>query len=220
MTATRLPRLPAAAQHVLRTSPVSLGYVAVLAGGAVWLRTLDGATRNAVLHGASTNLHNLRHGRWSVLLSSALVLVPPVGRSLLVALPVLAGAERRIGSSRVLAVFAAGHVAATLVVAGLLEAHALPGVTTRGTVRAVDVGLSYGLLAVAGALAVNVRHPRWWLAALVLLAAYPFAQWPVTFTDWGHLFALLLGVLAGGGLRRFDTGLADRPGLWPLRRPA
>ncbi|MCK7623528.1 hypothetical protein MUU72_10555 [Streptomyces sp. RS10V-4] len=91
-----------------------------------------------------------------------------------------------------------------------------------GTAHALDVGASYGFCAVLGALGMAVRRPGVRVAVvggLVGLGVAPVVRRGRTFTDAGHLAALVLGVAAGAarnGIRgRFPA--TGRNGAPPVR---
>ncbi|MEU9006340.1 rhomboid-like protein [Streptomyces sp. NPDC048551] len=101
-------------------------------------------------------------------------------------------AEYAYGAWWTAAVFLFGHTAATLLVHGVLRRTA-----DRETRRALDVGASYGLNAVLGAL--TSALPRGAVrttarAGLLALAVRPVLRRERTFTDAGHLVALGLGI--------------------------
>jgi hypothetical protein len=121
------------------------------------------------------------------------------------------------------AVFAIGHIGATLLVAGglwiALRAHAVAA----SVVDAEDVGVSYGFLAVASAatclLARPLRAP--WLGGLLVYALSDMLT-PVSFTDFGHLAAVLIGIACTPLVRR-AAGTVPSMGLGSVRhrrRPA
>ena len=196
------PILPRAGR-LLRAAPFTTGYVALLTASTAWLQQTDASTRNGVLHDASSNLSNLQDGRWHVLLTSALVVVPPVRSSLVAGAALLAAGERLLGSWRVAGVFTLGHVSATLAVSALLQADALPGVHTPAARSAVDVGLSYGVLAVAGALAAALPRRSWpWPTAVSAVVVVPLLRHAPTPTAWGHLISAGIGIVVGVVQRR------------------
>ena len=213
--ATR-PRLLAG----VRSAPATFGYIAVLFVTSWVLSTASGRLADRLLLAASTNLHHLARDPVRVLMSSAFWL--PSANSLVIwavlLAAVLAPVERRIGSWRMGVVFAIGHVGATLLTAaGLWTALRLDGVD-RSVVTARDVGASYGFLAVAGAMTYLVA-PRLRLpyAALALVGVSVVAGLSHTFTDFGHLVALVLGF----GCYRLVRGRSTRPidvPVLPLRR--
>ncbi len=162
------------------------------------------ALRHDIVHGSSTNVANLLDGRVYTLLSSALVLGDrPDVLGVLGMVVVLGIGELAWGWVRMAGVFLFGHIVSTLVVfAGLAT-----GITMRqlgGNLATVaDVGISYGTVAVLGALLIYLplKHARRWqlLAAALGVAGVAFLQ---DFTSVGHLISLLLGFVAGYGLRR------------------
>lgn len=173
-------------------------YAATVATVAVTL-LLEPHSRDRVVAQASTNLDNLWHGRLGTLLSSALVVDADSG-PILLWLPglvcLLALAELLWRSGRLAAIFAAGHVGATLLVAVGLTGAVRFGWLPWSVAFARDVGMSYGSVAVVGALttAIPARwRPAWlgwWLSVAVGTAALCSE-----FTDIGHVIALLLGML-------------------------
>jgi hypothetical protein len=179
---------------------VTPAYLVVVVASWVALCVLSApAARQAVLRANSTDVANLLDGRVYTLLTSAAVIEGP-GCLLVVAAAggVLAFAERAWGPVRLVRTFLAGHVGATLAVfAGLaagVSGHVLsPAVTT-----ATDVGVSYGLLTVLGALLVEPALPyarRWQALAVTMVVVAALVGH--TFTDAGHVVALVLGLAAG-----------------------
>lgn len=191
-------------------APLTLAYVGVLGGTSVWLHTVEPDTRVAVLQTASTNLDNLREGHWSVLVTSAGVLLPPLGPTLAVAATILVAGEVLLGRSWAAVTFISGHVGASLAVAGLLLADALPGVLAETAGAKLDVGVSYGTLAVLGTLAATrpAQWPAMWCAGVLAMTAAPLGLTDPTVTRWGHAAAAVLGVLLGAGLRWRRDGAA------------
>ncbi len=180
----RLPRIP-----------VTVAYAVVLVAVTVVLTVLGPAVHDRVIGYASTNLHNLGEGRVGTLIASALI--ADDGRFFLW-LPglicLLAIAELLWRSRRLLMVFLVGHIGTTLVVAAGLVAAIELGRLPWTTSRVADVGVSYGVLTVVGALTAVVP-PRlkpawlgWWLAGSVAVLMVGD-----DFTDAGHVVALALG---------------------------
>ncbi|MBY0441856.1 MAG: hypothetical protein K2Q25_06930, partial [Mycobacteriaceae bacterium] len=108
----------------------------------------------------------------------------------------LAVAELLLHTARLTAVFLVGHVGATVLVAlGLVTAVEM-GWLPVTIAQASDVGMSYGAIAVLGALTAAIP-PRWrpawigWWLAIGLAAAVTGDD----FTDAGHTIALVLGML-------------------------
>ena len=207
----------------VRSAPVTFGYLAVLFVTTWVLTTASGRLADRLLLAASTNLHQLARDPVRVLMSSAFWL-PGTGSLLVWAVllvVVLAPVERRIGSWRLGAVFGIGHVGATLLTAaGLWTALRLDAVE-HSVVNARDVGASYGFLAVAGALTfLLVPRLRFAYGALLLVPVVAVATLSHTFTDFGHVLALLLGFGCRPLVRGRSTRLLlDVPAL-RLRRDA
>lgn len=191
---------------------VTLGYTAALVTVAVALVALGPRAEHRIVHQASTNLQNLGHGRFGTLFDS--VFVTDAG-PIIVWLPglvcLLALAELSWHSGRLIVTFVAGHIGATLLVAAGLAAAVHLRWLPLSVTRASDVGMSYGAIAVLGALTAAIA-PRWrpawigwWLALAVVSATLGGG-----FTDVGHAVALVLGVLMATRL----TG----PGRWTATR--
>lgn len=174
-------------------------YAVTVATVAITLLLLEPRTRDRIVGQASTNLDNLWHGRFGTLLSSALVVDADSG-PILLWLPglvcLLALAELLWHSGRLAAIFATGHVGASLLVAGGLTEAVRFGWLPFSVAFARDVGMSYGSAAVVGALtaAIPARwRPAWlgWWISVALGTAMLCSE----FTDIGHVVALLLGML-------------------------
>lgn len=165
----------------------------------------------------STNLHNLLNGRLATLLSSAFVTGGgPVWLTVPVLACLLALAELRFGTRRLVAIFFGGHIGATLLVAGGLMVAVDRGWISHAVMRVQDVGVSYGAMAVLGALtAVLTRRWRWaWAASWLAVAGLGVAL-DRTFTSVGHLLALAIGLVSATVM----CTLAGRPGQWLDKRP-
>ena len=91
--------------------------------------------------------------------------------------------------------FAAGHIGATLIVAAGLWIGVQLGSVSPSVEHARDVGVSYGFLAVA-ATATYLLTPRLRIVYCGLLVAYVVlnAATSATFTDFGHLLAVAIGL--------------------------
>jgi membrane associated rhomboid family serine protease len=185
----------------LRITPIyAAAVVTIWAGTFAWAPAL----RARLVHHNSTNVANLLHGRVYTLLTSAFVLGSRWEVLAVVGLVVVLGAaESAFGWVRAAGVFLFGHVVATLLVfAGLATGIALHWWGGR-TAHAADVGVSYGAVAVVGALLVYLplrRAVGWRLVAVALAIGAVVANH--TFSDAGHLISLLLGFAAGAVLRR------------------
>jgi hypothetical protein len=110
---------------------------------------------------------------------------------------VVAPAERRLGWWRWLLVGVGAHVVGTYVGQGYLRALIRRRRAPKRLVNARDVGVSYFVLGVGGALTAYVRPPwrtRSQLAGLAALGANAAAR--PTFTEVGHLTAFAVGLAA------------------------
>jgi hypothetical protein len=177
---------------------ITLGYALVLTAVSAALLALGPRVRQHVVALASTNLHNLAHGHLGTLLGSAFVTdAGPIWFWLPGFVCLLALAELIWRSGRLALVFVTGHVGATLLVAAGLTAAIELRYLPLSIARASDVGVSYGAVAVVGALTAAIPRrwkPAWlgWLVPLGITAAVLSED----FTDVGHSIALALGLLA------------------------
>ncbi|WP_245663110.1 rhomboid-like protein [Nocardia inohanensis] len=190
-------REPGTARPRLR---VTLGYLLLLALSTILLTVLsDSAETKVVLH-ASTNLHNLLRGHLGTLFSSALIIGggTVAWGVLLMFGALLALSELRFGGRRLLAVFLAGHIGATLLVAAGLWIGVHEDWLPHSITLAEDVGISYGAMALVGALVASLPSDfRFlWAAGWSALAVDAVLSGR-TFTNVGHLLALTIGLALG-----------------------
>ncbi|WP_123026742.1 rhomboid-like protein [Mycolicibacterium stellerae] len=110
---------------------------------------------------------------------------------------VVAPAERRLRWWRWLLVGSAAHAVGTFAGQGFLRWSLKKGEAPRRLTNARDVGVSYFVLGVAGALSGYVR-PRWRAGsqATAVAALTANAALRPTFTEVGHLTSLLVGLAA------------------------
>ncbi|MFF7989001.1 rhomboid-like protein [Kitasatospora xanthocidica] len=190
--APRHPALRAAARLRLTTA-----YVLLLTLTASWLAGQGHAERARFVRHNSSNVHHMEVGKWWTMFTSGLVVDGvPAWAGIAAVAAVLGLAEWRWGPARAAAVFAFGHLGATLLTEGamwvMLTVH-IPGALS----HARDVGISYGLVATGACLLALGPVPlrRYGLPALALVLA---VAWAVDrqLADAGHLVALGLGVLA------------------------
>ncbi len=192
---------------------VTMCYAVIVTSIAAAMLNMEPGAHDALIRHASTNLHNLSHGRVGTLVGSAFVVdAGPIYVWLPGLVCLLAAAELLWGSRRLVVAFAAGHIGATLVVAAGLAAAVRLGWMSVSVAHAPDVGMSYGAMAVLGALttAIPLRwRPAWagcWLAVGAVVVALGR-----DFTDIGHTLAMVLGMAVS---TRFGE-----PGRWtPPRR--
>ncbi|MCU1590535.1 MAG: hypothetical protein JWP11_1791 [Frankiales bacterium] len=208
--------------RLIRSAPVTTAYVGVVAAIAIGSRVVGDAFADRLARDSSTDLDNLRTVPAVVLPASAFVLDHPSQLAWLPLLALAMGAvERWRGSLAAALTFVAGHVGATLLVAGWLSAGiSLGWVHPSGHV--IDVGVSYGEAALWGLLAARV--PRRWRGlylggqAAGLLA---FLAVRHGFTDIGHLAGWTIGLLLAAVLvRRARDGRAGRPARPATPTPA
>ncbi len=182
----------------------TVGYVATLAAVSIAILMLGPRAHELVIQRASTNLHNLAHGHLTTLLGSAFVVeAGPLYFWLPFLTCLLALAELHLHTIRLIVTFLVGHVGATLLVAAALAAAVEIGWLPISITRASDVGMSYGALAVLGALTATVPRrwrPAWigWWVSVGIATAVIGAD----FTDAGHTVAVILGVLVAARFRR------------------
>lgn len=175
---------------------LTVGYAAALVAVAITLLMLGPHVQEHVISHMSTNLHNLGHGRLGTLIGSAFVTENgPIWVWLPGLVCLLALAELLWRSGRVLVTFALGHVGATLIVAAGLATTIKLGWIPISVAHDSDVGISYGAVAVLGALTAAIPsrwRPAWvgWWLSVGLLAVCANAE----FTDGGHFVALVVGI--------------------------
>jgi hypothetical protein len=182
----------------------TVGYVAVLLAISCAVLALGPHAHDVLVQRASTNLHNLAHGHVGTLLGSALVVdAGPLYFWVPFLTCLLALAELHLRTIRLVVAFVVGHIGATLVVAAVLAAAVEFGWLPLSITRASDVGMSYGALAVLGAMTAVI--PARWRAAWVgwwVAAGLAAAIIGGDFTDAGHTVAVVLGVLVSARFRQ------------------
>lgn len=176
-------------------------YALLVTASLLWLHEANDRVAHAALRTASTNLTQLRHDPISALLTSAVWVDftswGAIVRLAVVFVVVFAPLEARIGTARWVAGFAAGHVGATLIVATGLAIGVRTGLADPAVAHTIDVGWSYGGMCLIAMLAYLV--PRRWRVPFVLLLVVtvlvPLRE--ATFTDWGHVAAVGIGLVLG-----------------------
>lgn len=190
----------------LRGAPATLVYTFTLV--VTWYSVGAGddpRLERALLRSESTNVTNMAADPLRVLVASAFWIDSPVfpilttGGLLLVMVP----AERVLGTRRWVAVFALGHVVASVVTVVGIAVAVRQGMLPQRITGATDVGVSYGSAAVL-AVAVHLlprralRRAAPWVLAAVLAALAVFDH---TATDVGHLVAFGVGTAAWPAVR-------------------
>ncbi|MEU3985005.1 rhomboid-like protein [Streptomyces sp. NPDC026672] len=185
-------------------TPVTLVYALLLVVTSLVAEFADPDLVRDLQQASSTDVAHLLRTPGPVLLTSALWIVgglwSPFGLAFVV---VLGALERRIGGARTLAVFLLGHVFATLATEVPVGFAVLAGHLPDSSLHRLDIGVSFGMAASAGALA-GLLAP--WPRRLLLLGTGGalvggLVAFTDPLTDWGHLIALGIGVA-----------------LWPLVR--
>ncbi|WP_405011613.1 rhomboid-like protein [Kitasatospora sp. NBC_01539] len=188
-----------------RRTPFTVAYLALLLGTTLLARFADPVRVHRLQALSSTDVHNLLHHPAPALLASGLWVAGPIWTPYLWAFALtVAPLERRVGAGPTAAVFAAGHVGATLLSQGVVLASVAAGRLSPDLLDALDIGVSYGVLACLGALA-GLLRPRARAAVLAAAAVYVgqsslLGADPVTVT--GHPAALLVGIALWRPLRR------------------
>lgn len=189
-----------AVRDYLGSAPASLAYAFTLFVTWWTLQGINESGRQKLILSQSTNLHNMRHEPVQVLVGSAFWTeggFPWV--TILGFLTVMAYAERWLGAVRWILVFAAGHVGATLIVVTGISYAVHRQLIPLKVVMATDVGSSYGFSAVLAALAFHLRGAARIVWAVCVFGWYALGVWRGrTFTDYGHLTAVLIGFAVGG----------------------
>jgi hypothetical protein len=198
----------------ISSAPLTFAYAAVLLGTTVAFRLVPAATASRWLHASSTDVAHLGADPVTVLVLSALSLP---GRLWLpyavVLLVVVRPLERRIGSATTALVFASGHVLATLLTELPIAAAIGVGWLAPAAAHRLDVGASYGTLALVAAFAGALSPVR---ALVVLgLAVLLVGGTSVTapgMSTYGHALSMAIGVC-------WWPRLYHRRTTWRVRRP-
>jgi len=207
-----------------RTTPFAFVYVSLLAAGSIVLNVLDTGDHDAVLRFSSTDVDHLSKHPVFVLATSALWVDGVVDAVLAVlVLGIVATVlERRIGTRWVVAIFASGHVGATLLTEGSVAAGVHYGVLPATATSRLDVGVSYGLAAMLGAAAGLLPRP---VRTIGVAGGWAYLGWPIAtgldMTSWGHIIALGIGVSWWPWLKRHEMRRSHGVGMmaqWSMPR--
>ncbi|MEC4015294.1 rhomboid-like protein [Streptomyces sp. H27-D2] len=192
---SHLLSLPRGVWTYVRRAPGSYLWLAVLFATTYLMRHLSPRLLNDFLGERSTNLHNLAHDPVRVLISSAFWLGGGGWILYFVAYNVFhVPAERWLGTLRWLGVVAVAHIGATYLSEGVLFWAIRHGHAPAAAADTLDVGVSYALAGVAAVLTYRVAASWRPLYAFCVLVFYglPLVNGR-TFTDIGHVSAVLLG---------------------------
>jgi hypothetical protein len=195
----------------LRSAPVACIYLLALLVTTSVQQTASAHAVARLLSERSTNLYHLGRDPVRVLVASAFWLSGSWQFVLwaVVLMLVVAPVERRLGGRRTIAVLAAGHVGATLLTAAGLWLALRADTAARSVVNAQDVGPSYAVFAVASCLVffLDSRLRKAYLAALVGYGVLMVVV-STTFTDFGHLLAIGIGLACYPLVRHIPRRLA------------
>ncbi|MEV7777304.1 rhomboid-like protein [Kitasatospora sp. NPDC088351] len=203
-----------------RRNPFALGYLAAVGATTTFARLADPELVLRLQEASSSDGHNLLHHPVRALLFSGFWVAGPIWMPYLWAFAfTVAPLERRVGAARAAAVFAIGHITATVLSQAVVITAVATGRMESEAMDYLDIGVSYGVLASLGALA-GLLPPRGRLLALGGVGAM-IADQILTDRDLvtgiGHPVAVLAGVVLWRWLRR-DGGGRLRPRR--LRTPA
>ncbi|WP_200834524.1 rhomboid-like protein [Amycolatopsis alkalitolerans] len=150
-------------------TPFTFWYLTLLLATTVLQRVVGESVSARLLAGASTDAHNLWHRPVMSLISSALW-IEDSGWLVYVLIFALAVAplERRVGAGWTFAVFASGHVLATLATELPVMVALRQGWLPAADGRWLDIGVSYGFFATAGAM-VPILAKRLRLVAVAVI---------------------------------------------------
>ncbi|MFE7637308.1 rhomboid-like protein [Kitasatospora sp. NPDC057518] len=199
-----------------RRTPFTLGYLAVVGATTTFARLADPELVQRLQEASSSDGHNLLQHPLRALVLSGFWVAGEVWMPYLWGFALtLAPLERRVGPARAAAVFAAGHVAATLLSQGVVITAVETGRMAPEAMDYLDIGVSYGVLACLGAVAglLSWRGRLLALGGAGLMIAEQIATDKDVITGVGHPAAVLTGVALWRWLRRVER----RP---PRPRPA
>ena len=180
------------------SAPLTFGWLLILFVTTRVQRSAGRRGSKRIQRRHSTNLRRLSEEPSRVLAASLFWLD---GRMWWPYVPMFAGvvapAERRLRWWRWLLVGSAAHAVGTLAGQGFLRWSLKKGEAPRRLANARDVGVSYFVLGVAGALTGYVRPPMRSRSQVVAVAALAGnAALRPTFTEVGHLTAFVVGLAA------------------------
>ena len=191
----------------IRSAPLTYSWLAVLLGTTIVQHQMHGRQLRDLLVQSSTNIHHLETDPLNVLVTSLVWIDGRYWTPYLVLFTlILAPAERWLGQMRWLAVGLVSHVLATYVSEGVLYLAIQRHLASGRLVHVRDVGVSYFLAGMAGALIYRIPGPwRWgYLGVLLLVVGSGFIG-GVDFTAIGHAAALVVGLCCYPLVRRLPS---------------
>ncbi|MFJ7906232.1 rhomboid-like protein [Kitasatospora sp. NPDC096204] len=190
-----------------RGTPFTIGYLAVVGVTTTFARLADPELVQRLQEASSSDGHNLLQHPLRALVLSGFWVAGEVWMPYLWGFALtLAPLERRVGPARAAAVFAAGHVAATLLSQGVVITAVEAGRMAPEVMDYLDIGVSYGVLACLGAVAglLSWRGRLLALGGAGLMIAEQIASDRDVITGVGHPAAVLTGVALWRWLRRVE----------------
>ncbi|MFC9789424.1 rhomboid-like protein [Rhodococcus sp. NPDC127528] len=205
----RLAALPHAVWAYIRRAPGTFIWLAILLVTTIVVNHLSPGAERHVLGSRSTNLHHLREDPFRVLVTSAFWLSGGGWITYFVVFNIFhVPAERWLGTLRWVCVCVIAHVGATYLSEGVLYWAIHDDRAPAKAAFTLDVGVSYALAGVVAVLTYRIAKP-WrylYLAGVLVFFAIPLFS-GATFTDVGHLSAVLIGLACYPLVR-------SRQGVW------
>jgi hypothetical protein len=183
-------------RELWRGRDVAVVYAVLVVAISILVAVQPPAVLRDIVQTSSTNLVNLRQRPLAVLFVSPLVISPVSG--LWIVAPMVVGygeLQRWLGRGSAVVVGVLGHVGATLFVATMEVTQLAKGRVGFSIAASPDIGVSYGLAAVAGILVARVG-PRWRRRYVIASLIVIVGQFLIlrNFTGLGHLTAWLIGL--------------------------
>jgi hypothetical protein len=185
--------------RTLAQSPATFILTLIVAITTSMLRSVDPQFADQLLRQQSTNLVQMSRDAPRVLLLSAFFLP---GRNISVMyvpfLVILVAVERWFGSLRWLFLAATSHCGASMFTTAMIWLQVRTGESSPDAVYPVDVGVSYIVAAMIGAILWRLRASVRFAVALLVFGGIgiPTLREP-SFTNVGHLVAFIIGAVLG-----------------------
>ena len=196
--------VPDQLRELWRGRDVAVAYAVLVVVISIVAAVQPPAMLRDVVQTSSTNLVNLRLRPLAVLFASPFVVSPVAGLWIVAPMAVAYGElQRWLGRAGALVVGVLGHVGATLFVATMEITSLAKGRVGFSIAVSPDVGVSYGLAAVAGVLVVRGADSwrrRYVIASLIVIVGQLLIL--RSFTGLGHLTAWLIGLAVAVPLSR------------------